>query len=416
MDKPIVVRAGWLIDGLGGPIRSRVRIVIHEKTLNSIEYQPEQNPGPGELDLSQRTILPGLVDSHLHLFMSATADPNRRRQQLEASFSDLLPVMSANAAALLRSGILAVRDGGDHGGFSLRFREKEGMGPLLIRSPGRAWRARGRYGRLIGRPPKGSLGEAVRERISRTDSPALDHVKLVNSGLNSLSEFGRPTPAQFGPDELEAAMAAAHGAGLPVMVHANGPRPVELALSAGCDSVEHGFFMGRSGLELMAGKGAVWVPTAGTMAAYAALLDPAGLEAGVARRNLDHQLAQLSLARELGVKVACGTDAGSPGVAHGPALAREMALMIQAGYSLPEAVAAASSVGARLLKVEDKLGSLEAGRPATFLVFNSSPEKLAREPAKLLAEPEAVYIAGRRLTDRDQGVNGGSDADSRPLP
>jgi len=403
MEELTGIRAEWLIDGRGGPVRSRVRLKIHKGVIVSIGCWAEPDPVPGELLLSRRTVLPALVDSHLHLFMSADVDPGRRSRQLEAAYPDLLPVMSANAGRLVRSGVLAVRDGGDHGAFSLRFREEKGPEPPLIRSPGRAWRARGRYGRLIGRPPEGGLGEAVRERLGRADAPAPDHLKLVNSGLNSLTGFGRLTPAQFGPEELKAGVAAAHEAGRPVMVHANGPGPAEAALLAGCDSVEHGFFMGRPVLELMARLGAVWVPTAGTMAAYASLLDPSRPEAGVARRTLDLQLSQLSLARELGVKAACGTDAGSPGVVHGPSLAGEMALFMAAGYSLPEAVAAASSVGARLLGLEDELGSLAAGRPATFLVFASSPEDLAREPEKLLARPEAVFVAGRRLAAADPG-------------
>lgn len=391
------IRAGWLIDGRGGPVQNRVELLIHNGTIVSIKYWPGSKSGPGEPDLSQRTILPGLVDSHLHLSFPARVEIGRHASDPEAGFDDLLPTMSANAARLLRCGILAVRDGGDQGGFSLRFREERSQDLPLVRSPGRGWRARGRYGRLIGRPPEGGLGEAIRNRLTRADSPTLNHVKLINSGLNSLTRFGRPTEPQFDPGELAAGAAVAHGAGLPVMVHANGPLAVGSALTAGCDSVEHGFFMGRANLELMARQGTVWVPTAGTMAAYLDLLNPASPEAGVARRNLDHQLSQLSLARELGVRVACGTDAGSPGVIHGPSLAREMALLIRAGYSLSEAVAAASSVGARLLKVEDRVGLLAEGRPATFLAFDSSPRNLAQEPEKLLARPEAVFVKGQRL-------------------
>lgn len=121
-------------------------------------------------------------------------------------------------------------------------------------------------------------------------------------------------------------VAAAEQQGRKVMVHANGRQPVRLAVAGGCHSIEQGFFMGRENLELMAEKGTFWVPTLFTMKAYSANINSAqaGADRQVIEKNLNHQIEQLAMARELGVNVALGTDAGSLGVLHGESMVEEM--------------------------------------------------------------------------------------------
>ena len=87
-------------------------------------------------------------------------------------------------------------------------------------------------------------------------------MKIVNSGLNSLKVFGKQTPPQFGAEEMRAAVKTAKSFGLKTMVHANGKLPVKIAVDAGCDSIEHAFFMGAESLYRIAERGAIWVPTA----------------------------------------------------------------------------------------------------------------------------------------------------------
>ena len=270
---------------------------------------------------------------------------------------------------------MAVRDGGDKYAHVLRYRNEcldIKKTPIGIRVAGRAWHRAGRYGSLIGRSPQDnhSLAEAIKK-----DPEEKDHVKIVNSGLNSLKEFGKETLPQFGVEELSDAVKIAGKCGHRVMVHANGKKPVAVALEAGCDSIEHGFFMGVENLKIMAEKGIVWVPTACTMKAYAEHMKPGSVEHEVSRMNLDHQLEQISKARELGVTVALGTDAGSIGVHHGSAVIEELKLLITAGYSLPEAIRCASCNGARLLEIED-FGVISKGMAATFLVVKGDPSKL----------------------------------------
>jgi imidazolonepropionase-like amidohydrolase len=358
---------------------------------------PQERHPPVDLDLSDSTVLPALVDAHVHLTMSGSADPERRRRQLELGYETAAAVIGRHLQRHLAFGVTAVRDGGDHRGHTLAYKHRQEEGPVLLAAAGKAWHAAGRYGRLIGRPPRGpgGLGAAI-DRCGG----AGDHVKIVNSGLNSLKTFGRETAPQFTAAEMRAAVAAAHRWGLPVMVHANGRRPVGEAVAAGCTSIEHGFFMGRANLEKMAARGTVWVPTAVTMAAYARQLTrraqgegfggvASGAVRDVVRRNRDHQLAQLRLAYELGVRVAVGTDAGSLGVDHGRSVAEEMGLLARAGFPIAAVVRAATWNGAHLLGLADR-GRLQPGLRADFIAVAGPPERLMAG----LTRPPARFMAG----------------------
>ena len=121
---------------------------------------------------------------------------------------------------------------------------------------------------------------------------------------------------------------------------------------------------------------------------------PAGtIQSEVAARMLEAQLEQMSRAAELGVALAAGTDAGGFGIRHGEALAEELKLMMEAGFSVEEAVACATSEGARLLGLDRELGRLGRGMPANFIVVNGAPSSL---PASL-GKVKAVYLRGEKI-------------------
>lgn len=391
MNSTKYILAGWLIDGSGSSIAEKVLLKIVDGTFTSIEpYRQSYLPDGSQLiDFSHCTLIPPLVDCHAHLFMSGTIDKKTREWQLVADYDGLRPVIGQHLHYLFSHGVMAVRDCGDRGGYALRYRAEKGMHEqILLRAAGRAWHNKGRYGGLIGRHP--GEGERLAESYEKDDE-AVDWVKLVNSGLNSLKQFGVLTTPQFDKEEIAELVAAAARRGTRVMVHANGKEPVRLAIEAGCHSIEHGFFMGRDNLELMAEKGTFWVPTLFTMKAYAANMNYAqtGADRQVIDKNLHHQLEQLAMARELGVKVALGTDAGSFGVLHGESVVEEMKLFRKAGYSLAETVQCVTYNGSKLLDIDD-FGLVKAGRPATFLVARGAPAQLPRKLSYL----EAIYVRG----------------------
>jgi imidazolonepropionase-like amidohydrolase len=385
------ILAGWLLDGSAGPVQRKIFLEIKNGRIAVIRRATEKDLAGGHLlDLSEHTLLPGLVDCHVHLSMSGSSDPPVRKGQLSASFISAKEMISKHVASNLCHGVVALRDGGDYGSHVLRYKReflRENKGTPDLKAAGKAWHAPGRYGRLVGRTPYRNCSLA--QSILRGQKGA-DHVKIVNSGLNSLIDFGKETSSQFSLEDLRNTVLRAHNRGLKVMIHANGRNAVSDAVDSGCDSIEHGFFMGRENLKRLAEKQITWVPTAFTMEAYARMLPKGSRESEVARKNLDHQLDQIRLAKDFGVRMAVGTDAGSLGVHHGEAVREEIRMLLIAGLGLGEAVQCATSMGAALLGLEHCAGCLMPGRPATFLAVRAKPEQLL----ETLGSPDGVYLKG----------------------
>jgi imidazolonepropionase-like amidohydrolase len=377
------------LDGTGAPVRRDVRIRIQGNRIDSLEEtgRPSAEERTGMLDLSGHVVLPALVDSHVHLFLSGTGTPGLRRHQMEADLDAASDWISSHIQAHLRWGIMAVRDGGDHRSLALQYRQRHSrrICPIQIRAAGRALHRKGRYGRFIGRSVAewASLAEAI-----RNDGGRKDHVKIIQSGINSLTVFAKESRPQFSLQEMRDAVRAADEMGMGAMVHANGEEAVRIALQAGCRSLEHGYFMGEENLRRMAEAGIFWVPTAGAMSAYAEIAASGSIEAKVSALTLEHQLEQMSRARELGVPIAVGTDAGSPGVAHGAALLNELKLLIRAGFSTEDAVHCASQNGARLLQLPST-GTLCAGNRASLIAV----------PGDLEAFPDSLRDISLRIYD-----------------
>jgi imidazolonepropionase-like amidohydrolase len=387
------ILAGWMADGVGGPLQRDRFLEIEGNRLRRLGAAARGGQ-TFDLDLSDCLVLPGLIDAHVHLFMSGTAEPAVREWQLKAPFAEMRGVIQHRCERHLASGIAAVRDGGDYAAHTLRFKNErthDGGPPLMLHAAGRAWRRAGRYGRLIGRPP--AEGQALSQAVAWT-AEKVDHVKIVNSGLNSLKHYGRETAPQFAAAELAAAVSAAKAADREVMVHANGEVPVRHAIAAGCRSIEHGFFMGEGNLVRLAETRIFWVPTAVTMQGYCRHTASGSLEGDVARRNLDHQLGQIRRAKALGVRIALGTDAGTIGVHHGSALREEIELLQAAGCTLSEAVQCATGRGAELLGIEG-VGRIVAGCRATLLALPGGPHDF---PASL-CRPVWFMIDGRMVFD-----------------
>ncbi len=385
-----IVRVGWLLDGSGGAPLHPAELRIEDGQITGIASGGDLAISAGEspVDLSHTVICPPFIDCHVHLAFSGTTDPRSRATIAEASLTEVRPVVRRHLEDLFRHGVMAVRDAGDRSGHGLRCvaeLDPQDAAEVTVLSAGIAMHRQGRYGAMIGR----GLGEGEDPSDSwQPEASTASLLKLVNSGPNSLREFGRETAPQFTVDEMCRLVAKAGHAGRRVMVHANGREPVRAAIAAGCHSIEHGYFMGRDNLQRMADKGVFLVPTLFAMKACASLAgDPR--ERKIAEKTLAHQLEQVSLARELGVKVALGTDSGSAGVLHGEAVVEELKLLIAAGYPLAEAVRCATSAAAELLGLDR--GRLTVGRPADFLVARGTPAQLPRKFSYL----EGIWLAGR---------------------
>lgn len=395
---PPQIRVGWIIDGSGRRVQTLQNIFIRHCMISKIakpfeEKRPVDDPG----NVSGHTILPGLIDCHVHLFMSGKKDPAIRQNQLTNPFKAVKPVIKKHLFDQLNCGIVALRDGSDHSGYALKYKNKHLQSdnlPIVLQTPGPAWRASGRYGKLIGSPPS-AFQSLARGILSRSDSG--DHIKIVNSGLNSLKEFAKQTAPQFKPDELNAAVKAAKDLGVKVMVHANGRVPVKQAIEAGCHSIEHGFFMGEENLRKMAEKEIFWTPTAYTMKAYHEFFEKTCPEKDIAIKNYDHQLEQIAKAAQFGVNICVGTDSGSPGVNHGISYRNELKALSAAGMSMEKVIQCATFNGAKLMGLENELGRINVGMPATFIVVQGRPEELP----KAFDKPIRVFIRGEEWLPDD---------------
>ena len=391
----IHIKAGWFVDGTGGPILKDVLLEIKKGKIASIG-KIESFPLVEEdvMDYSRCTVLPLFIDCHVHLAMSGTEDPEFRQQQLRASFTEIRGVIAKNLQEQFDHGVIALRDGGDRSGYTLRYK-----GEFLIHdeisvpyvSAGKAWHAEGRYGGLIGRPPV--HGSSLSASILK-ETVHMDHIKIINSGLNSLTCYGLETPPQFDIEPLREAISMGKDRGLSTMVHANGREAVRAAIEAGCHSIEHGFFMGDENLRRLRDHDIVWVPTIFTMETLSRIMMKQGdKSAEIAKKNLEHQINQVSRAVDYGVVIAAGTDSGSPGVHHGAAIAEEIRMLISAGLSLEKAIQCATCNGSVLLNVQGQTGRLIPGMPASFVVTRGGTDCMPGA----LNSPLSIWVHGKQV-------------------
>ena len=367
------LRVGWLIDGQGGKALKDRYLVVAQGVIQTVTPFEPQNPEHlRAVDFSAFTILPALMDAHVHLCFAGTQDPQRRRLQLSQTPSDAMTAIGRHMQQHADHGIVAVRDGGDHYGHAWQYKQQLrpcGAPCQEILVACHAWHAQGRYGRMLGRAPQegASLAQAI-----LAQKRGIDHLKLINAGMNSLDEYAKQTPPQFTTAELKAAVAVATSKGLPVMMHANGVEAVRSAIQAGCHSIEHGYFMGAANLARLAERQIYWVPTITPMAALARVAALTSKQRDVARQTFEHQMNQIMRADALGVSIALGTDAGSIGVDHGRAVWRELAMLVDAGLTLEKAVGCATLQAARLMRLE-KRGALLPGWRADLLAVAGPP-------------------------------------------
>lgn len=381
------IRVGWLIDGGGGPIKKDQKLTAENGRIRSIEpFDPSVCDVKDVTDLSHATVLPTLVDAHVHLAFSGTLDSEQRRLQLQQSYSEVENAVHQHVETCVENGVVAVRDAGDRHGWVNKSRPIDKW-PFHICATSWAWHAPGRYGRMIGQAP--AKHESLLKAVQR-GSENIDHIKILQSGINSLKHFGYETPPQFTLSEIISVRQYAHQKKIAVMVHANGVKPVHIALEAQCDSIEHGYFMGNDNLHRMADQQVFWVPT---MIPMAALTLPevirSSMQNSIALRTLEHQMAQVLKAYEIGVPIVLGTDAGSLGVNHGIAVRQELALLIKAGLSVNRAVQCATQNAALLMGLKNR-GVIRPGARADFIVIPGRPEKIESGLEKI----ESIFREG----------------------
>lgn len=377
------VQAGRLIVDASQGARGPSTVIVENGRIARVEEGFVAPAGATVIDQRSLTVMPGLIDAHVHLayepgvpFWRETIDSN-----------EIAAIVGVkNALLTARAGFTTVRDVGAPGlaSFALRDAIRDGIvpGPRILASGG-ALSIVGGHGDVSGFRPEvnavldpggtctgpNECSLKVREAAKR----GADVIKITSTG-GVLSQQGRGLEGHFHPDEIRAITSTAHRLGLKVAAHAHGARGIEEAALGGVDSIDHGTFADGSALQAMKANGTWYVPT---LMAFAGLQDRIGKNVytavveAKARQALAIWGRGLAAAHRAGVKIAFGTDSGV--FEHGRN-GEEAELMVWLGGMSPQEVLVSATTGAAdLLGIAGEVGTLEPGKSADLVAVEGDP-------------------------------------------
>lgn len=394
------IRAGTAFDGErylpGGAL-----VVLDGARIAAVQPAGTGPPdGCDVLDAPNGTVLPGLIDAHVHLCADGTNGTLDRMD--EPSDDRLREVIGGSLGRHLAAGVTTVRDLGDRRFAVLDWRaatHADGPYPRVI-AAGPPITSVGGHCANMGGEAAGSaqLRDAVGERVER----GADLVKVMTSG-------GFATPGtevmlcQFELDELREVVEAAHAAGLPVTAHAHGRPAVLMAMAAGVDGIEHCSFLTDKGpaqtevdLERLASAGTAVCPTLGFRGTPPA--PPTGV-ALLAKLGMTFEQVMMMNQRRVaamhaaGVRIVSGSDGGIAAAKPHGLLPLSIAALVEGGVDTVAALASATSLAAQACGVGDSTGRLRAGYAADVLVVEGN----VVDDIAVLERPTAVFAAGHRV-------------------
>ncbi|MGX1746363.1 MULTISPECIES: amidohydrolase family protein [unclassified Brevundimonas] len=385
-----LIQAGRLLDRPGQAPRGPSTLIVRDGKVVEIRdgfVDAAAFPGAVVVDQRDRFVLPGLIDSHVHL-VSDTAG----QAGFLSEITDNLPVhaysAAMNAEKTLMAGFTTVRNLGDSGGVTLALRTETDThrlpGPRILDAGNSISTTSGHMDARLGFNDDlrehvahdnvcngaESCREAVRLQVGR----GVDVIKIATTGgVNS--RIGAGLGAQMFEDEAKALIDTAHLYGKKVAVHAHGADGVNLALRMGADSIEHGTIFDDETLQLLRRTRAYYVPTLSTVNGYRERLaaDPDAYPPEVLPKilwRIEITGQSLQKAVPAGVRIAFGTDAG---VSKHGRNADEFELMVQNGMTPATAIAAATVNAADLLGLTEEIGSLEPGKRADVIAVTGDP-------------------------------------------
>ncbi|WP_310466904.1 amidohydrolase family protein [Sphingomonas sp.] len=403
---PTYIHAGRLIAVPGQAVRGPSTIVVDQGRIISVtDGLTRVEPGTPFIDLSTKTVLPGLIDSHVHLSSDRGGEAGliafmREEPQMNALEAQM------NGMKTLRAGFTTVRNLGDDGAtLALREAIKRGwvQGPRIV-DAGQSISTTG--GHMDGRgglnddlvahlPQPENLCDSVetcRKVVRRQIDRGADVIKFATTGgVNS----GTGLATRMFADEAKALVDTAHAYGRKVAVHAHGADGIKLALRSGADSIEHGTVMDDEIVRTMARQGTYYVPTLSTVNGYLERLaaNPNAYEPSV-KAQIDWRIGitgqSLKKAVPAGVRIAFGTDAG---VSKHGRNADEFELMVKWGMTPAAAIKAATVNAADLLGLASEIGTIEPGKSADLIAVTGDPLSdvtVLKQVAFVMARGEVV--------------------------
>ncbi len=381
-----IIHAGRLLtDASTGSVLTEQSILVGaDGNIIGIEPGYVTRDGAIVIDQRNRFVLPGLIDSHVHL--TSELGPNQLLEEVQLSVADQAMRGVENARTTLNAGFTTVADLGASNDaiFALRraIAERRVMGPRIIAS-GSAVTPDGGHADANGfsaavvdvlRSPSACSGaDACRRAVRRQIQAGADIIKITATG-GVLSNTAAGVEQQFSDEELAAIVQAAHAMGRQVTAHAHGAGGINAALRAGVDSIEHGSYTDAESIRLFRRTRAYLVPTilAGVtveeLAAQGGVLTPN--QAAKAREVGTRMRQSIQNARRAGVRVAFGTDSG---VSRHGVNAREFQFLVEGGYTPMQAIAIATVNAADHLRIGDVTGRIAAGYAADIIAVDGDP-------------------------------------------
>jgi imidazolonepropionase-like amidohydrolase len=391
-DALVIVHAGQLLDRPGQALRGASTVLIRNGKVEAIRdgfLDAATYPGAQLVDLRDKFVLPGLIDSHVHLD-SDRAGQEGLIESLTNGPAYFAYEAAVNARKTLAAGFTTVRNLGNSDGVTLALRDAIAAGkvpgPRIVDAGNGISTTSGHGDSSLGLSPElaehahqenlcdgiESCRRAVRLQIRR----GVDVIKIMTTGgVNS--RIGAGLGRQMFDDEAKALIETAHLYGKKVAVHAHGADGINTALRNGADSIEHGTLLDEEGIKLFLKTGAYYVPTLSTVNGYLERIakDPNAYPPEV-RAKIDWRISitgqALAKAFPRGVKIAFGTDAG---VSKHGRNADEFELMVKHGMPASEAIKAATVNAADLLGLSSELGTLEPGKRADLIAVTGDPLK-----------------------------------------
>jgi len=396
MPEPLILTGATLIDGSGAAPVSGCAVVVQDGRIQAVVAE-RQAPAGRTLRLDGLTLLPGLINCHVHLCFGGEADPGAT--MVRESFATTVINAAVRARQTIEAGVTTVRDlgGRDYAELSVRDAIRRGTipGPRVL-CAGKGICITGGHGwQLIGREADGAdeVRKAVREQLRA----GADVIKIFATG-GVMTPGVDPNSAQLTLDEVAAAIEEARKAGRRTAAHAQGSDGIANCLEGGITTIEHGIFLTEALCQRMARDGVALVPT---LIAPHAIVE-GGVAAGIPEFAVRKSLAvrerhseSFQMALRLGVPIAAGTDAGTPLNPHG-SLVPELELMVKGGLAPLAAIESATATAARVLGLEGETGRIAPGLAADLLAVAGNPG----ERIQALDDVRLVLAAGRVAVDR----------------
>lgn len=370
-DTKWILKGGSIIDGLNDEVVENSYIKVENGRITEVkEGEPGDTEGFEVIDCTGKYILPGLIDCHVHLVWNGSADPQAVIKNEE---NDRIALEAyKHALDTLKLGVTTVRDLGAPDRTVLHVRNviDSGLlsGPTII-AAGAPICMTGGHVYYLGYESDGP--DEVRKNTRRVLKEGADLVKVMATG-GIYTKGEEPGSVQLTIEELSAAKEEALKKNKKVSAHADGIEGIMNCLEVGIDTIEHGIYADRQALEIMKNQGTFLVPTMAVMRQLISSPDIPAYALEKAKQVVGPHFSMLQEAVQIGVKIATGTDCGSP-LTPPRYYYDELAIMHEAGMSEMEVIKASTSVAAECLGIEDQRGSISPGKFADLLIADSNP-------------------------------------------